>query len=118
MFHFQDRKKYPNLKKVRITSVDNFQGEDNKIILLTLVRSNLNNNIGYLAFKNRICVALSRAKEGFFIIGNMNCLSKASNIWKKILGELQTQEAIGTELTLVCSAHQNKYKVCKNTIVL
>lgn len=96
---------------MRITAVDNFQGEDNKIILLSLVRSNLTNNIGYLAFKNRICVALSRAKQGLYIIGNMDVLSKASSIWKQIDIELQNQDAIGPELELICSTHQAVQKV-------
>lgn len=109
--HLQDRKKYPYLRKVRITAVDNFQGEDNKIILLSLVRSNTENNIGYLAFKNRICVALSRARHGFYIIGNMTTLSKASNIWKDIQQELMKQNAIGSELDLVCYTHKTVHKV-------
>lgn len=96
---------------MRITAVDNFQGEDNKIVLLSLVRSNAANNIGYLAFKNRICVALSRAKRGLYIIGNMNSLSAASGIWKHVQTELQNQQAIGHELDLVCGTHQISHKV-------
>lgn len=91
--------------------MDNFQGEDNKIILLSLVRSNATNNIGYLAFKNRICVALSRAKHGLYIIGNMAVLSKASKIWNEINTELQNQQAIGNELEIMCSTHRSIRKV-------
>ena len=47
---------------VRVTVVDNFQGEENDIILLSLVRSNEDGNIGFLKIENRVCVALSRAK--------------------------------------------------------
>jgi superfamily I DNA and/or RNA helicase len=47
---------------VRLTVVDNFQGEENDIIILSLVRSNDDNNIGFLQIENRVCVALSRAK--------------------------------------------------------
>lgn len=49
-------------RDVRVTVVDNFQGEENDIILLSLVRSNDENKIGFLRTDNRICVALSRAK--------------------------------------------------------
>lgn len=49
---------------MRITVVDDFQGEESKIILLSLVRSNEDSKIGFLATENRICVALSRAKHG------------------------------------------------------
>lgn len=102
---------FPHLRKVRITNVDNFQGEDNKIILLSLVRSNAAKNIGYLAFKNRICVALSRAKHGLYIIGNMNVFCQASNIWAQINTELNAQRAIGYDLELTCSRHQFLWKV-------
>ena len=56
------------LKHVRITAVDNFQGEENDIILLSLVRSNKEHKIGFLNEENRICVALSRAKWGISFI--------------------------------------------------
>jgi helicase required for RNAi-mediated heterochromatin assembly 1 len=49
---------------VKITVLDNYQGEESKIILLSLVRNNNNDSIGFLGTENRICVALSRAKEG------------------------------------------------------
>ena len=49
---------------VRLTTVDNFQGEENDIILLSLVRSNKEGKIGFLKTENRVCVALSRAKVG------------------------------------------------------
>lgn len=112
--NFQDRKKYPNLRKVRITVVDNYQGEDNKIILLSLVRSNTTNSIGFLAFKNRICVALSRAKHGLYIIGNMNVLKKASTLWLDISEVLQLQFSIGGDLGLKCATHQNIHQVGQN----
>lgn len=102
-----ERKQYPLLRRVRVTVVDNFQGEDNKIILLSLVRSNASNNIGFLAFKNRICVALSRAKEGLFIVGNMDSLAKNSQTWRDIHAELLQQGAIGEEMALTCETHQN-----------
>ena len=56
-----------NAKEVRVCSVDNFQGEENQIILLSLVRSNKEKNIGFLTEMNRLCVSLSRAKIGIFI---------------------------------------------------
>ena len=60
------REKYYNLKDVWVSTVDNFQGEENDIILLSLVRSNKNNSIGFLKVSNRVCVALSRARQGSF----------------------------------------------------
>lgn len=53
---------YQECEGVRVTSVDSFQGEENDIILLSLVRSNQDNSIGFMSIENRICVSLSRAR--------------------------------------------------------
>ncbi|CAN0502870.1 unnamed protein product, partial [Scytosiphon promiscuus] len=45
-------------------------GEESKIIILSLVRSNRNGDIGFLRSSNRVNVALSRAQHGMYIIGN------------------------------------------------
>lgn len=90
---------------MRISVVDNFQGEENRIILLSLVRSNDKNDIGYLAMENRISVALSRAREGLFIIGNMQLLSACSKTWNLINNELMSQQSIGDYLPLLCTRH-------------
>ena len=47
-----------------MTVVDNYQGEEADIILLSLVRSNQDDVIGFVKTENRVCVALSRARHG------------------------------------------------------
>ena len=59
---------------VRLTTVDNFQGEENDVILLSVVRSNRHGSVGFLSTENRVCVALSRARHGMFCIGNFEML--------------------------------------------
>lgn len=60
----QMKKSLDIIKNVNICVLDSYQGEENKIVLLTLVRSNPDNDIGFLKIPNRISVALSRAKQG------------------------------------------------------
>ncbi|CDW91038.1 UNKNOWN [Stylonychia lemnae] len=64
------------INQIKVITVDNFQGEENDIVILSLVRSNAKNNIGYLKVSNRVCVALSRAKQGFYMFGNSKCLEQ------------------------------------------
>ncbi|RZC38054.1 AAA 12, and/or ResIII domain containing protein [Asbolus verrucosus] len=90
------------MKAVHISSLDSFQGQESEIVLLSLVRSD---KIGFLLETNRVCVALSRAKNGFYIMGNMELLSKNSQLWKSIKANLQRQRAFGTELKLRCQIH-------------
>lgn len=55
---------FAHLNGIIVTTVDNYQGEENDIILLSLVRSNDQDRIGFLEVTNRCCVALSRARKG------------------------------------------------------
>ena len=90
---------------VRVCAVDNFQGEENEIILLSLVRSNEEGKIGFLQTENRVCVALSRAKKGFFCIGNISLLKEKSDLWRRIIDDMEERGNVGNALTLTCQNH-------------
>ncbi|XP_069114828.1 NFX1-type zinc finger-containing protein 1-like [Argopecten irradians] len=94
-----------HIGKARITTVDNFQGEENKIIILSLVRCNSKGTIGFLKESNRICVALSRAKAGLYVIGNCTMLRENSGLWKQILDKAEAKGLLGTSLSLCCRNH-------------
>lgn len=98
---------------VRIAVVDDFQGEENEIILLSLVRSNPRGVVGFIRTPNRICVALSRAKKGFYCIGNFDMIVKSSPIWEAIMKELGRQNATGDELRLRCQGHPDTVTTVK-----
>lgn len=58
------------LQTLRVATIDNFQGEEAKVVVISLVRSNARNKCGFLRTSNRINVLLSWAKHGMYIIGN------------------------------------------------
>ncbi|XP_071615637.1 NFX1-type zinc finger-containing protein 1 [Heliangelus exortis] len=89
---------------VKVRVVDKYQGEENDIILLSLVRSNREERTGFLQIPNRICVALSRAKKGLYCIGNMRMLGKVP-LWSKIIHTLRKKGHIGCSLPLCCQNH-------------
>ncbi|KAM3664102.1 NFX1-type zinc finger-containing protein 1 isoform 1-T1 [Ammospiza maritima maritima] len=89
---------------VKVHVVDKYQGEENDIILLSLVRSNKEGRPGFLQIPNRICVALSRAKKGLYCIGNMRMLGKVP-LWNKIIVTLRKNGHIGQSLELCCQNH-------------
>ena len=90
---------------VRITAVDNFQGEENDIILLSLVRSNAQGKLGFLREENRVCVSLSRAKIGLYCIGNFKMLSQNSYLWETIMSDMEQKGYLGDALPLQCYNH-------------
>lgn len=93
---------------VRVHVVDKYQGEENDIILLSLVRSNPEGKVGFLQISNRICVALSRAKKGMYCIGNMQMLAKVP-LWSKIIHTLRENNQIGSALRLCCQNHPDTH---------
>ena len=61
-------------RRFNVVTVDSYQGEENEVVILSLVRSNNRGQIGFLGIDNRTCVGLSRAKCGFYIFGNAHML--------------------------------------------
>lgn len=55
---------------IRIRTIDSFQGQESDIIIVSLVRSNDEGEIGFLKDYRRMNVALTRAKEQLFVIGD------------------------------------------------
>ncbi|KAF2727336.1 hypothetical protein EJ04DRAFT_595293 [Polyplosphaeria fusca] len=107
----------------KIVTVDSYQGEENDIVLLSLVRSNTRYQIGFLSVDNRVCVALSRAKRGFYIFGNAEMLAAQSETWAQVITILHGKKnknknknkttadgtrRVGYQLPLECRNHGNK----------
>ncbi|EAS04671.2 AAA domain protein (macronuclear) [Tetrahymena thermophila SB210] len=85
------------LSKVKTYTVDQFQGNENDIIILSCVRSNIERKSGFVLNDHRINVAFSRAKIGFFCIGNFNQYALKSETWQKILDLSQKQFSLGAK---------------------
>ena len=106
--------------EVRVTTVDKYQGEENRIVILSVVRGNDRDYIGFCAVDNRVCVAFSRAREGFFVIGNEERLriagrNTATKLWNKILACFKDNDAIGTALPLCCPVHNQVVTMVSNS---
>ncbi|KKK20890.1 hypothetical protein AOCH_004073 [Aspergillus ochraceoroseus] len=118
-FYNGQRKRLLNLLKkhsylqgtyVKVMTVDSYQGEENEIVILSLVR-NRGKDIGFLSIPNRVCVALSRAKRGFYMFGNAGLLASANSLWEKVLlimGNKSEKPRIAYELPLTCEKHGNR----------
>ncbi len=57
-------------RTLRISTIDSFQGQEKEVIILSLVRSNDDGDIGFLKDYRRMNVAITRAKEELFVIGD------------------------------------------------
>ena len=68
------KEKFPS--KLRISTIDSFQGQEKENIILSLVRSNEDAVIGFLKDYRRMNVAITRAKEQLFVIGDSATIGK------------------------------------------
>lgn len=71
-------------KAVEVESVDAFQGREKDYIVLSCVRSNEHQGIGFLSDPRRLNVAMTRAKYGIVLLGNPRVLSK-NPLWSHLL---------------------------------
>jgi hypothetical protein len=92
------------LHALRVATIDNFQGEEAKVVVISVVRSNNQNRCGFLRTPNRINVLLSRAKHGMYLIGN-SATSRGVDMWGKVLDMLEKEGNIGDTLDLTCPRH-------------
>ena len=51
-----DNRKSSTMPAIRVATIDNYQGEEAKIVLVSLVRSNVSGNIGFLKEPERVNV--------------------------------------------------------------
>ncbi|KKY34264.1 suppressor of ascus dominance 3 [Diaporthe ampelina] len=101
-----------------VATVDSYQGEENEIVLLSLVRSPPTpydmKRVGFVDSLNRATVAISRARRGFFMFGNKENLFKATiqsfDTWAPVWNGFAEQQrvAMGKGLPLVCQNHKDE----------
>ncbi|KAJ9315563.1 hypothetical protein DTO271D3_4136 [Paecilomyces variotii] len=99
------------LQALRIATVDNFQGEEAKVVVITLVRSNPQNRCGFLRTSNRINVLLSRAQHGIVLDTQKHQFPYLAQM---IFHEFHPREVVTFDVFTVCHVVM---PVCKSAIL-
>ncbi|XP_011308436.1 uncharacterized ATP-dependent helicase C29A10.10c-like [Fopius arisanus] len=72
---------------IEVNTVDSFQGQERDVIIMSCVRSS---GIGFLSDRQRLCVALTRAKHSLFICGNFRTFER-DDMWKTLLADARSR---------------------------
>ena len=107
------RVKLANSKKtfkmrLHVQTIDMYQGDENDIIIVSLVRCNNNRKLGFLNTLNRRCVAQSRAKCGMYLVGSRNTLSSCAH-WHRLISKMEEVECVGNSIALCCPSHYESF---------
>lgn len=69
---------------IESNTVDAFQGREKEIVIFTCVRAGAQRGIGFVADTRRMNVALTRAKQAIWVVGNAGALERNSD-WRRYI---------------------------------
>ncbi|KAJ9156715.1 Stage V sporulation protein K [Pleurostoma richardsiae] len=97
--------------KLRLSTIDNYQGEESDIVIVSLTRSNQAGDIGFMSAPERLNVLLSRARNCIIMIGNMDTFmssKKGKDAWVPLFESLKKKGHLYDGLPVKCEKHPEK----------
>ncbi|THZ02057.1 DNA helicase [Aureobasidium pullulans] len=74
---------------IELGSIDGFQGREKEAVVVSLVRSNAEHEVGFLAEKRRLNVAMTRPKRHLCIVGDSETVGRGSKFLKSWMDFLE-----------------------------
>ncbi|CAG1980975.1 unnamed protein product [Fusarium graminearum] len=97
-----------NKTSLRLSTIDNYQGEECDIVIVSLTRSNNSGDIGFLYARERLVVLLSRARNGMILFGNMETFmdsKKGGEMWTQYFDALKANDSLFNGVPVHCEQH-------------
>lgn len=98
---------------------DNYQGEESDIVIASLTRSNESGDIGFMAAPERLNVLITRARNCFVLIGNMETFmasKKGKATWHTFFDLLKEENHLYDGLPVKCERHPDRTAMLKEPI--
>ena len=77
------------LKQVEMSTVDGFQGREKDAIIITATRSNKNGDVGFLADKRRMNVAVTRARKHCVLICDTDTVGRHDAFLRRLVAHFE-----------------------------
>ncbi|KAI1339484.1 P-loop containing nucleoside triphosphate hydrolase protein [Xylariaceae sp. FL0016] len=103
---------------LRISTIDNYQGEESDIVIASLTRSNSTGEIGFMSAAERLNVLITRARNCLVMVGNMDTFmkSRGSGTWVPFFRLLKERGHLYDGLPVKCERHPDKTAVLASPI--
>lgn len=101
-------------RPIKISTIDNYQGEESDIVIASLTRSNPAGDIGFMAAPQRVNVLLSRARDALIMIGNAETFMssrKGKEVWIPLMEQLKDTGHMYDGFPVKCERHPDKLAV-------
>ncbi|KAG7148715.1 NFX1-type zinc finger-containing protein 1 like [Verticillium longisporum] len=97
--------------KIRLSTIDNYQGEESDIVIASLTRSNARGDIGFMKAPERLNVLVSRARNSLIMIGTLDTFIKSTQgqrVWVPFFNILREKEFLQDGLWVRCEQHPSR----------
>jgi hypothetical protein len=103
------------LANVVIATIDSYQGQENDYVVLSLVRSNDEGNLGFISNPQRMLVALSRARLQLTVVCNCTTLAvSAHSQWGTFLKSHYNVQGIHPLIQIARNANLKRFTAAEN----
>ncbi|OHF03871.1 ATPase [Colletotrichum orchidophilum] len=97
--------------RIKLSTIDNYQGEESDIVIASLTRSNNNGDIGFMKAPERLNVLCSRARECLILIGNMETFMASTHgkaVWLPFFSLLKEKNYLHDGFAIRCQQHPGR----------
>ncbi|TID20283.1 P-loop containing nucleoside triphosphate hydrolase protein [Venturia nashicola] len=104
-------------RSINISTIDNYQGAESDIVIVSLTRSNQKGDIGFMCSPERLNVLLSRARLGLIMLGNAQTFLKGRNAdqaWTPFLHLIREKGHLYDGLPVQCQQHPDRKLVLRS----
>uniref|UniRef100_A0A6A7FSJ0 NFX1-type zinc finger-containing protein 1 n=2 Tax=Hirondellea gigas TaxID=1518452 RepID=A0A6A7FSJ0_9CRUS len=107
-------------KEIDVQTIDRFQGDENDIVILSLIRRNTDGKIGFLDKQNRFCVAMSRARHLLIVCGDLDFIvsnastKESKEFWGIMKTDADERKISSNYLPIICPRHRSRFDVNSN----